>query len=170
MMERIENQRQIPRHQWRYGFRASADTGCGWIAVYNALALLGYRCSPEALIRMMERLFPLVHGNLGTTLPAPGLCFQAWGFPVKWSFRRREFDAMVDSGDVCILFFHWHRGKCWGNHFITLQQGPEGILGHNVYANSVGPEHLGQSLSRWMESKGYFGGVLMQIESQRRKP
>lgn len=35
-MDLIYNQRKIPKDQWRYGFRTSADTGCGWIATYNA--------------------------------------------------------------------------------------------------------------------------------------
>ena len=41
MGELILNQTQIPKEQWRYGLRSSAKTGCGWIALYNALILLG---------------------------------------------------------------------------------------------------------------------------------
>jgi len=47
-------QRDIPKEKWRYGFRTSAATGCGWIATFNALRLMGYRAEPEKLIRMYE--------------------------------------------------------------------------------------------------------------------
>ena len=37
----ICNQHDIPKEVHRYGLRASAETGCGWIATYNALKILG---------------------------------------------------------------------------------------------------------------------------------
>ena len=42
-MELIYNQNDIPKGQYRYGLRSSASVGCGWIATYNALTLMGYR-------------------------------------------------------------------------------------------------------------------------------
>ena len=50
MDDLIYNQHKIPKEKWRYGFRSSAATGCGWIATYNALRLMGYRATPEDLI------------------------------------------------------------------------------------------------------------------------
>ena len=69
MNEIIYNQTEIPKTKWRYGFRSSAATGCGWIAVYNSLVLMGCEASPEHLIRYFQRQFPLIHGNLGTMIP-----------------------------------------------------------------------------------------------------
>ena len=40
-MDLIYNQNHIPREQYRYGLRASAAVGCGWLATYNALTLMG---------------------------------------------------------------------------------------------------------------------------------
>ena len=51
MDDLIYNQTKIPKEQWRYGLRTSAATGCGWIATYNALRLMGYAAEPEELIR-----------------------------------------------------------------------------------------------------------------------
>ena len=51
MEDLIYCQRDIPKEQWKYGFRTSAATGCGWIATYNALRLLGDHADPEELIR-----------------------------------------------------------------------------------------------------------------------
>ena len=83
MDDLIYNQTRIPKNQWRYGFRTSAATGCGWIAVYNALRLMGYRAKPEGLIRYFERQLPLIHGNFGTSIWGPAAYFRKWGFPVK---------------------------------------------------------------------------------------
>ena len=85
MNELIYCQREIPRGELRYGFRASAETGCGWIATYNALRLLGKRADKEEIIRYYERQLPLVHGNAGTAsgVRRPSSCTTASG----WSRR-----------------------------------------------------------------------------------
>ena len=43
MHDMIYCQRGIPKDELRYGLRTSAATGCGWIATYNALRILGKR-------------------------------------------------------------------------------------------------------------------------------
>ena len=63
----IYNQHDIPKDVHRYGLRASAATGCGWIATHNALTLMGCRTDIEKLIRYYEWQLPLIHGNAGTS-------------------------------------------------------------------------------------------------------
>ena len=70
MDELIYNQTKIPRDQWRYGFRTSAATGCGWVATHNALRLLGYETDISELIRYYERQLPLIHGMQHLVLAA----------------------------------------------------------------------------------------------------
>ena len=64
MKDMIYNQTKIPKDQWRYGLRSSAATGCGWIATYNALRLMGYYSKPENLIRYYDRQLPLIQGKV----------------------------------------------------------------------------------------------------------
>ena len=85
MSDLIYCQRQIPKELGRYGFRSSAATGCGWIATYNALCLLGERAEPEELIRFFEHQLPLIHGNCGTTILAPAMYFKKHGYRVDWT-------------------------------------------------------------------------------------
>ena len=120
MNDLICNQRKIPKQQWRYGFRTSAATGCGWIATYNALRLMNYYAKPEDLIRYYERQLPLVHGNAGTSIPGPAVFFIQQGFDVKMSAKRAEFDQLVKDSDVCILFYRWRRRWKLGAHFVTV--------------------------------------------------
>ena len=167
MHELIYNQRQIPKKKWRYGFRSSAATGCGWIATYNALRLLGYRAEPEKLIRYFERQLPLIHGNFGTSIWGPCLYFRKWGFPVKMTANRSRFDDLARQGDACILFYRWRRGWRFGAHFVTLRYTEGSFVGYNTFRNSCGPDCFGQSLDTWLRKQGYFHPVLTIIRTKR---
>ncbi len=168
MKDMIYNQRDIPKEQYRYGFRTSAATGCGWIATYNALRLMGYRTEPEKLIAYYERQLPLIHGNAGTTVFGPVLCFRQWGFPVTVAVRPAEFDDLGKNADACILFYRWRKGWKLGAHFVALRHTDRGFVGYNTYRNSTGPDHYGPSLQEFLKQKGYFGPVLLGIH--RKKP
>ena len=163
MKDLIYCQRQIPQHKWRYGLRSSAAVGCGWIATYNALRLMGYRAKPESLIRMYEKMLPLIHGNTGTNALAPAVCFKKRGFPVELVCRRERFDEAAKQADVCILFYHWKREWKLGAHFVALQYRDGTITGYNTYRNSVGPDAYGTSLEAFLKNKKYFGTFLVGI-------
>jgi len=163
MHDLIYNQKQIPKGQWRYGFRSSAATGCGWIATYNALRLMGYTADPEKLIRCYERQLPLIHGNTGTSLWGPALRFHQWGFPVTMRVKREDFDTVAKESDVCILFYRWRKKWKIGAHFVALQHTLEGFIGYNTFTNSSGPDRYGESLDAFLKKHKYFGAVLIGI-------
>lgn len=167
MDDLIYNQREIPKKQWRYGFRSSAATGCGWIATHNALRLMHYRAKPEDLIRYYERQFPLVHGNAGTSIFAPAIFFWQKGFRVRLGFNRRKFDDLVKQSDVCILFYYWRRKFRLGAHFVALRWENGRITGYNTYKNSTGPDHYGESLEKFLKQRKYFFPVLIGIRDKR---
>ena len=112
MRELIYNQAQIPKDKWRYGFRSSASTGCGWIAVSNALVRMGYDVDVEKLIRCFERQLPLIHGNAGTLVFGPFRLLKKWGFPVTITADPRQFDRRIrESGAGIFWFLWWNRKK-----------------------------------------------------------
>ena len=163
MKDLIYNQRDIPKKQWRYGFRSSAATGCGWIATYNALRLMGYQTDIEELIRYYEWQLPLIHGNAGTSFWGPALCFRNWGFPTEICLRSGRFDALAGRSDACILFYRWRNGCRLGAHFVALHKTESGFMGYNTYRNSRGPDRYGVSLDSFLKSKKYFMPVLISI-------
>ena len=167
MDELIYCQWDIPLDQLRYGFRSSAATGCGWIATYNALRLLGCRAAPEKLIRFYERQLPLIHGNAGTTILAPAQFFRHQGFPVEHTSDSGRFDALAKASDVCILFYRWRKGWKLGAHFVAVAYRDGTFTGYNTYRNSTGPDPYGPSLEAFLKQKKYFGAVLIGI---RRRP
>jgi hypothetical protein len=163
----IYNQTRIPREQWRYGFRSSAATGCGWIAVYNALRLLGYRARPEGLIRYFERQLPLIHGNMGTSIWGPWAYFRRWGFHAKMSACRGKFDELARNAPVCVVFYRWRRGWRMGAHFVTVRWTEAGFVGYNTFRSSSGPENYGPSLEAFLRANRYFGVVLTTVHGKR---
>ncbi len=167
MADLIYNQKKIPKDQWRYGFRSSAATGCGWIATYNALQLMGYSINIEKLIRSYEWQFPLVHGNAGTSLWGPALRFHQWGFPVKMTIQRKDFDRVAKESDVCILFYRWRKKWKLGAHFVALHHTDRGFVGYNTFTTSTGPDLYGNSLEEFLKKQGYFGAVLIGIRNKR---
>lgn len=167
MNDLIYNQRDIPKGEHRYGFRASADTGCGWIATYNALRLLGYKTDMDGLIRYYEWQLPLIHGNAGTSFWGPAVCFQKWGFPVKIVLDRKKFDEEAKAADVCVLFYRWQKKYKVGAHFVALHHTNSGFVGYNTYRNSTGPDFYGESLDEFLRGRKYFGCVLIAINDKK---
>lgn len=167
MDDLIYCQRDIPREQWRYGFRSSAAVGCGWIATYNALRLLGYKADPEALIRYYEHQLPLLHGNTGTSFWGPAEYFRHFGFPVRMVVDRRKFDEAVKDADAAILFYHWKEKLKVGGHFVALQHTDKGFVGYNTFRSSKGPDLYGDSLEEFLKKRKYFGTVLITIRDKR---
>lgn len=162
----IYNQRQIPKEQYRYGFRASADVGCGWIATHNALCLMGYKTDLEKLIHYYEWQLPLIHGNAGTSFWGPAACFKHWGFPVRMVVDRKRFDAAAKDADACILFYRWRKGIKLGAHFVALHHTGKGFVGYNTYRDSTGPDSYGESLDAFLRRKNYFGCILLAISKK----
>ena len=169
MDDLIYNQNCIPKGKWRYGLRSSAATGCGWIATWNALRLMGYSTDIDELIRYYEWQLPLIHGNAGTSFWGPALCFKTWNFPVEICANKHKFNDLASRSDVCILFYHWRKGCRLGAHFIALHQTPEGISAYNTYRNSRGPDNLGFSLEARIQKSGWFGCVLIGIKKKTQK-
>ena len=163
MGELILNQTQIPKEQWRYGLRSSAKTGCGWIALYNALILLGEEPNPEALIRDLEKQLPLIHGNVGTFCLGPALLLKKYGYSVNICSDTQRFDALVRKSDAAILFYYWRKCLHFGAHFVALQAAASGFIGYNTYTNSVSPDPYGKSLAQYLKNQGYFGCVLTAV-------
>ena len=166
MDDLIYNQHKIPKEHWRYGFRSSAATGCGWIATYNALRLMGYKARPEDLIRYYERQVPLINGNAGTMLFGPALRFHKWGFPVKVVVDRSKFDAEAKGADACILFYRWLKKYKYGAQFVALHHTEDGFVGYNTFRTSTGPDRYGSSLDEFLKKRKYFGCVLFTIRKK----
>ena len=170
MDDLIYNQTRIPKEEYRYGLRSSAATGCGWIAAFNALRLMGYQVDKQALIRYFERQLPLIHGNAGTSFCGPAEYFCRWGFPVKMVVNRKKYDETLRGADVGILFYRWHQGIRLGAHFVAVKHENGSFMGYNTYRYSTGADGYGPSLEAYIKRQGWFGTVLIAIERKKTAP
>ena len=159
-------QHDIPKQKWRYGFRSSAATGCGWIATYNALLILGKKIAPEKLIRFYERQFPFVNGNTGTFLFSPLIFFKRHGYDVRCTAIPSHFDRLVEDSDVCIMYYWWREKWKFGAHFVALHKTDRGIIGYNTYRTTKGPDYYGNSLGEFLKKRKYFAAVLFGIQKR----
>ena len=162
----IYNQRTIPKDQWRYGFRASADIGCGWIAVYNALCVLGRPVEIPWLIREFERQLPLINGAVGSFVGSPAICLHKLGYDLRISNDRSHYDEMAKEAPVCILSYYWRKKARFGAHFVALRWTGDHFEGYNTFANSHGPDNYGQSLEAFLKKHGYFASVLTMVRDK----
>ena len=167
MDDLIYNQTKIPKEQWRYGLRTSADTGCGWIATYNALRLMGYCPKPEELIRYYERQVPVLHGNAGTISQGPALFFRHHGFQVETMSVTERFDEAVKNADVGILFYYWRRKLKFGAHFVTVRYSDGKFIGYNTFRSSYGPDDYGESLESYLKEHHFILPFLTVIKDKR---
>ena len=165
----ICNQHHIPSDVYRYGLRASSEVGCGWIATYNALKLLGCTTDIDGLIRYFEWQLPLIHGNFGNSFWGPKRCFDKWGFPNKLIFDRKRFDEEARQADACIVFYHWAKKGRIGAHFVALKPGEAGFTGYNTFRDSAGPDDWGKSIEEFLRRHRYFGCVLLVISGKQVK-
>ena len=169
MKDFIYCQRDIPKEQWRYGLRSSAATGCGWIACYNALKMMGYRAKPERLIKYFEKQLPFLNGNTGTFVLGPAMFFKKFGFDVTTTANRKKFDEIAKQNDVCIMYFWWKNKFKIGAHFVAFHHTPQGFVGYNTYRSSKSADSYGDSIDLFLKKKGYFGAVLTGIKDKRNK-
>lgn len=168
MKDFIYCQRNIPKNQWRYGLRSSAATGCGWIAAYNALRIMGYTVNVEKLIKRFEQMVPFFNGNTGTFLFTPAMFFRNYGFSVKITCNRKKFDAVAQQSDACILYFWWRNNLKIGAHFAAMHHTATGYVGYNTYRGSTGPDHYGKNLETFLKKRGYFGAMLIGIKDKKK--
>lgn len=164
MQQLIYNQRHIPRDQWRYGFRASADIGCGWIAVYNALCILGRPVKIPELIRKFELQLPLINGCLGSFVGSPAWMLHSMGLRIRLVNNRHQYDALAKNCPVCIVSYYWRRKCRVGAHFAAFRWMDGEFIGYNTFAGSNGPDRYGPSLDAFLKKHGYFATTLTLIE------
>ena len=160
----IHCQRDIPKDKWRYGLRSSAAAGCGWIAVYNALELLGMKSESEELIRYFLRRVPLINGLFGTMPLSPAAYLKKRGLMTRWTLRRKRIDDLVKESDAAVVYYWWRWKRYLGAHFIAVQFDGENFIGWNVYANSKGPSVLGPSLDAYFRTGKDFFPIVIGVK------
>ena len=143
---------------YRMGVTDSAACGCGWIACYNALRLLGGRQRPESVLKELERSLVL-RGRMGTRTVALPAFFLKRGCRVAVSFTLAGAEKQAPGADANIVYYL--RGKHPSAHFVAFSGGvgktPQGETVYRFY-NSLTARLLPCRRPQGIESPCYCAG------------
>lgn len=125
-----------------YGWRRVKHNGCGLLAAYNALGLLGKPLPFGQIRRYFHRRWR--PRFLGTNAYELRRFFQRQGLPVQVTRDPRELEAWLKEGGVGVMI-QWNSTlRLWGlrlpnpakgAHVVTATWGPEGLTVYNRYSN-----------------------------------
>jgi hypothetical protein len=104
-------QNQTATSVFRYGFNTSDNSGCGWIATYNALQFLynagKYPIAPEMeeVIKPLDRFGTFGFGFLGTNPLAVSLLLKTKGLKTSIVLKQEQFYEKAKEADINIMVY-----------------------------------------------------------------
>lgn len=118
----INGQGIPPVKDMRFGFVNIAWSGCGIIAVYNALLLLDNFHPFCEVVAWGDLRASRAFGFLGTSPRKTRRLFQKLGYTVRTISDKRLFDVYARTADVCLFTFWNQKGHiCRGMHTVCVQ-------------------------------------------------
>lgn len=89
----------------RFGEGTSDNNGCGWIATYNALKMLGEDPDAAEIIKDLEQKGSLRRGTLGADPNYIGVYFRNKGYKVTYSYVEQDFEKIAGRADANIYMY-----------------------------------------------------------------
>ena len=132
----------------KIGFYNTAYSGCGWIATYNALRMLGRYIAPCDIIYYYELSGTIDYGRLGINPYSVINYFFYQGYRVSVTYDINRYDTVARRNRANILLYLY----TWGAHFIAFNwQGSE-FVGYNVAKSDTESHKLGKSIRSFIRS------------------
>jgi len=164
----INGQSLPPVSEMRYGAVKIAWSGCGLIAVHNALFLLGNPQPFRDVIAWGDLKASRLFGFFGTSPRKTKRLFQKLGYNVDTVSDKSRFDTYARRADVC-LFTYWN--KKWsirhGMHTVCVQYRDGFLEVYNLY-NSATEAARKNSFEEW-NAEGIAPVVLYCVSRPRKK-
>ena len=102
----------------RMGLLSGKNNGCGWIATYNALKILGKTIHPKNIIYFYECWGSILQGAFGVLPDAVADFFRLQGRKVSTlNLTRKGIDKKIKSSKVSILCYAHSKGL----HYIAIK-------------------------------------------------
>ncbi|MBD5085167.1 MAG: hypothetical protein HDT33_09010 [Clostridiales bacterium] len=148
----INGQGLSPVKDMRYGIVDIARAGCGVIAVYNALLLLGNPHRFPDVVAWGDQTAAAAFGLLGTLPWKAKHLFQRLGYTVTTVTDEALFDRYAQDADVCLFTFWNQKGSIrQGMHTVCLQYRSGAIDVYNL-SNSHARVSRKSTLREWTAS------------------
>ncbi len=142
----------------RVGANNTAGNGCGWIATYNALQLLGKYQPPAEIIKELDEMGGLrVNGNFGYNAQAITNYLNNHECNATYHTTPPEsFNGILKNNNVVILQYTWANERKIGGHYVTVTYDPrkDGYIIYNL-DDEPPTEVFETSIDEWIENEGY---------------
>lgn len=152
---------------YKYGNYTMAQSGCGVIAAYNAISLLGGVPNMPELIRYFEQNGMVMNAALGTNPYSIGNYFKGNGYEVE-NITHNLDDAL--TGNNVIILTSWIDADniLQGSHTVAIEKDENGqIVVYNPYGNSTEADDFA-SIKDYLKGRSLITGQLLLIMQKRR--
>ena len=147
----------------RMGLWSGKTNGCGWIATYNALKILGKSVHPKNIIYFYECWGSILQGAFGILPDAVADYFRLQGRKVSMlNLTNSGIDKKIKSSKVSILCYAHSSGL----HYIAVRWTGKEFEAFNVYNNSTASKKyksMEQFLKDGSNKKSYKAVSLIAI-------
>ena len=120
----------------RIGLKKAAHCGCGAIAVYNAMSMIGKEPQLHDIVAAIEKRGLLFYGMFGTNPVAIGKYLTRQGIVWKRYKNAAQVEQEYEDGDAVICLYNWASKSGLGAHYVALGRENGVWKGYNVYSRS----------------------------------
>lgn len=158
----INDQNTPPVSEIKMGYLKGGNNGCGWIATYNAMYLLGEPQKPADIVKYYEMAGGTVmNGLFGTNSIALNQYFIDMGLKTKYMSQPLNLDKVIADAGVAVLEY----ADLPYMHYVAVYY-ENGI--YTVYnsGDNRGKAVEAASIDKWIAEKEYMPLVLVTVESR----
>lgn len=119
----------------RIGSCTFAHSGCGAIATFNAMSMIGREPKIEEIVDFYEHNGLILNARMGVN--PSGVKRYLKSRNVKWEFYsgKNDWDSKLSKEQVAIVLYWWVNRKGCGAHYIAMERTDEGICVYNEFGN-----------------------------------
>jgi len=122
---------------YKYGNSTMAQSGCGVIAAYNAISILGGVPNMPELIRYFEQNGMVMNAALGTNPYSIGNYFKGNGYEVE-NITHNLDKALTENNVVILTSWNNAENILQGSHTVAIKKDKDGrVLVYNPYSNKA---------------------------------
>ncbi|MBQ8247110.1 MAG: hypothetical protein IJZ42_08255 [Lachnospiraceae bacterium] len=146
----------------RIGMRTFSHSGCGAIATFNAMSLVGCEPKIEDVVDFYERKGIILYANMGVNPIGVSRYLSEQDVQWKRYSGKVDWDSCITEGQVAIVLYWWANAKSFAAHYITIEKLKDGIRVYNLY-NSRDCAFKYEDIQTFLEAGSYKRIVAMFV-------
>lgn len=119
----------------RIGSCAFSHSGCGAIATFNAMSMIGLEPRMEEIVDFYEHKGLILNARMGVNPSAVKRYLDANNLQWRFYSGKNDWDANWGDDRVAIVLYWWVNPKGCGAHYVAVERTDEGICVYNEFGN-----------------------------------